>query len=60
MQFISKVRQVRSDGDTYESIFRVFDQNGSYIELTPRQLWEVIDAGWRELGRPIWPGDSRS
>jgi hypothetical protein len=52
--FISKVRTVRKDGDTYESIFRIFDQNGTYIELTPAQLWEVIEAGWRELGKPNW------
>ena len=54
MQFISKVHQVRRDGDTYESVFRIFDENGTYIELTPAEFWEVINAGWEALGKPTW------
>lgn len=54
MQFISKVHQVRRDGSTYETVFRLFDQNGTVIELTPAELWEVINLGWIELGRPNW------
>ena len=52
--FIGKVRQERADRDTYESIFRVFDHNGTFIELTPAQFYEVISAGWEALGRPDW------
>ena len=52
--FISKVRQVRRDGDTYESIFRVFDHNGTYVELTPAELYEVIATGWEALDKPDW------
>ena len=50
--FISKVHQVARDGDTYETVFRVFDQNGTYIELTPAELHKVICAGWESLDRP--------
>lgn len=53
-QFISKIREVQCEGSTYKTILRVFDQNSTYIELTPEELYEVIDAGWRALGRPAW------
>lgn len=54
MLFISKVHQVRRDGDTYDSVFRIFDQNGTYIELTPAELHKVICSGWESLDRPYW------
>jgi hypothetical protein len=52
--FISKVHQVRRAGDTFESVFRIFDQDGTYLELTPAQLHEVITVAWFELDQPDW------
>ncbi len=51
--FISKVDLVRNYGKD-KDIFRIFDHNGTYIELTPAQFHEVISAGWEALGRPTW------
>lgn len=51
--FISKIRQVRDYGSN-EDTFRVFDHTGTYIELTPTEMYDVITAGWEALGRPSW------
>ncbi len=51
--YISKVREVRDYGKD-KDIFRIFDHNGTYIELTPVQFHELITAGWEALGRPKW------
>ena len=56
--FISKVRQVRDYG-TDKDIFRIFDHNGTYIELTPVQFHELITAGWEALDRPDWSPTKR-